>query len=187
MLIANAKRKSNIIEYILYMYQIEDIIRSFQFDIGVIENTVIKEYQQGDIIQKEIKDWYLSLIGEMKQEQIEKKGHLMRLKEIINELQHLHLKLLTTVQDKKYIGLYESARPILKELLLKSVGEQLNNEMEIALHGLYGLLLLKLKEKEIAEETQLGMQKVSALLAYLAYSYQQEEAGSLLIRNEQKN
>ena len=41
MLIAQQKLKENIAEYILYMYQIEDVIRAYQFDLdSILENYV---------------------------------------------------------------------------------------------------------------------------------------------------
>ena len=41
MFIAQEKKKSNIIEYILYMWQIENIISACQFNIDIIKSTVI--------------------------------------------------------------------------------------------------------------------------------------------------
>jgi len=46
MLISREKRRSNIVEYLLYMYQIEDIIRSFQFDITQIDANVVQRFDQ---------------------------------------------------------------------------------------------------------------------------------------------
>ena len=43
MLIAAKKKEENIAEYILYMYQIEDIIRSFQFDIERIMDEYVRQ------------------------------------------------------------------------------------------------------------------------------------------------
>ena len=41
MFIASQKKKENVSEYILYMWQIEDIIRTFQFDIDKIKTNII--------------------------------------------------------------------------------------------------------------------------------------------------
>ena len=45
MLVAKQKRKENISEYILYLYQIEDMIRAMQFDMNRIELQLIPEYK----------------------------------------------------------------------------------------------------------------------------------------------
>lgn len=37
MIIASQKRKENIAEYLLYMWQIEDIIRAYKLDIDTID------------------------------------------------------------------------------------------------------------------------------------------------------
>ena len=125
MLIAKSKFESNIVEYLIYMYQIEDIIRSFQFDIEAIDKDIVQKYDQNLSVKEEIKAWYESLIWQMKDEQIEKRGHLLSLKIVAKELQVLHDKLITTIQDAKYISLYETAKPELKQLLLKTKGREL--------------------------------------------------------------
>ena len=41
MIIAQQKLKENIAEYVLYMYQIEDVVRAYHFDLeAIIENYV---------------------------------------------------------------------------------------------------------------------------------------------------
>ena len=46
MIVAKQKRKENIAEYLLYMWQVEDLIRANQFDIDSIRRTVIAQYDQ---------------------------------------------------------------------------------------------------------------------------------------------
>ena len=46
MIIARRKRKENIAEYLLYMWQVEDLIRANQFDLDSIRRTVIAQYAQ---------------------------------------------------------------------------------------------------------------------------------------------
>ncbi len=41
MIIASQKRKENVAEYILYMWQIEDLIRANDLDISKIETNII--------------------------------------------------------------------------------------------------------------------------------------------------
>ena len=71
MLISREKRRSNIVEYLLYMYQIEDIIRSFQFDITQIDANVVQRFDQPAAIKLEIKLWYADLIDKMQQQQLQ--------------------------------------------------------------------------------------------------------------------
>ena len=86
MLIAKLKKETNIVEYILYMYQIEDIIRSFQFDLKLIDQHIVQQFDQNETVKAEIKDWYAGMINGMKFQEIEKTGHLNDLKETIHTI-----------------------------------------------------------------------------------------------------
>ena len=187
MLIAREKKETNIVEYILYMYQIEDIIRSFQFNLDAINQSIVEQYDQSERVKEEISSWYEDLIFEMQAEAIQQKGHLQRLKKVIAELQQLHQKLLTTFQDQQYIKLYDEAKIPLKELVLKSKGQGLDSEIDLALHGLYGLLVLRLKKQAVGKETEAAMQKVSGFLAHLALQYKRQQAGDLAFSEDRSN
>ena len=62
MIIARRKRKENIAEYLLYMWQVEDLIRANNFDMDSIRRTVVDRYDQPDDIKEEIAKWYEELI-----------------------------------------------------------------------------------------------------------------------------
>ena len=187
MLISQEKRKSNIVEYLLYMYQIEDIIRSFQFDINQIDANVVQRFDQPPAIKSDIKMWYADLIDKMQRQQIQRSGHLKELRELVVELQELHDQLLTTYQDKKYIELCEAARPSLKELAVKSVGQDLINQIDVGVHGVYGYLVMRLKQKEIGEQTQVAITHITSFLAHLASQFKKLESGELTLPETQKN
>lgn len=187
MLIARAKRKENIIEYILYMYQLEDIIRSLNFDMNLITAKVVDKFDQPEEVKMAIRSWYEEMVNEMKSSSLERSGHLKHLKELTQQLQDLHKRLLTTYQDDKYQKLYQSARPELITLVERSGGMKLNNEIDVALNGMYGLLILKLKGEKISEQTSSAMQKVSSFLAYLALQFKKMEEGDLSLSNVNEN
>lgn len=48
MLIAQQKRKENLAEYILYLYQVEDLIRAFHLDMNLIDKNLVSRYQVND-------------------------------------------------------------------------------------------------------------------------------------------
>ena len=187
MLISQEKRKSNIVEYLLYMYQIEDIIRSFQFDINQIDANVVQRFDKPPAIKLDIKMWYADLIDKMQRQQIQRSGHLKELRELVVELQDLHDQLLTTYQDKKYIELYEAARPSLKELAVKSVGQGLINQIDVGVHGVYGYLVMRLKQNEIGEQTQVAITHITSFLAHIASQFKKLESGELTRPETQKN
>ena len=57
MIIAKRKRKENIAEYLLYMWQVEDLIRANKFDMDSIRRTVIAHYAQHATVKEEIAQW----------------------------------------------------------------------------------------------------------------------------------
>ena len=74
MLIAREKKKSNIAEYILYMWQVEDMLRALGLDMKQIERHIVARFEADEETGREIHDWYDNLIAIMKQEKVETKG-----------------------------------------------------------------------------------------------------------------
>lgn len=187
MLIAQEKEKTNIAEYILYMWQIEDIIRSNNFDLIQINDSIISKFNTSKEVQYEMKFWYQNLIEEMMKEGISDKGHLKSTNTYIEELNNLHNSLLTTIQDTEYQEKYVSAKGNISNFIIKSGGEA-KNEVHACFIGLYGYFLLKLKRTEISEATKEAMNTFSGLLAVLANRYHKLKKGELsLLSKEKKN
>jgi hypothetical protein len=106
MLIASQLKKTNISEYLLYMWQVEDLIRALQFDMDRINNTIISRFQfQDDTERKTVVEWYESLIEMMRMEQVMEKGHLQINKNVISELDELHALLLRSGQVPAFMVL----------------------------------------------------------------------------------
>ena len=101
MLIAQQKLKENIAEYILYMWQVEDMIRACNLDIDVIQERIVNSMVDDEAIRKEIRVWYADLISKMKLEGKEKKGHLRDLDDIFIEINYLHGTLIGLLGDEK--------------------------------------------------------------------------------------
>jgi hypothetical protein len=186
MIIAQEKEKTNVAEYVLYMWQIEDVIRSHRFDINAIEEVVIGQFDVTVQVKLEMKKWYLDLISSMKEEGIEKTGHLKRVTHYVHELSTLHQKLLMVIQDPEYQDLHLHTKGNIDALIKKSKGS-VTGDVEACLTGLYGLLVLKLKKSTIHEDTQQAMKTFINLLAYLSRKYQLEREGKLHLSNERNN
>ena len=54
MFIASQKRKENIAEYLLYMWQIEDLIRANNLDIDNIAQNIVAKFSLTEEQQKQI-------------------------------------------------------------------------------------------------------------------------------------
>ncbi|MBR0502995.1 MAG: DUF4924 family protein [Paludibacteraceae bacterium] len=171
MIIAKQKKEENIAEYILYMWQIEDIIRGYQLDIDQIQKNIIDQYQQPEEVKKQIRDWYENLIEMMRLEHKEKSGHLQININQVNDLNDLHNELLQNPKEIQYNAQFFKVLPFLIEFRNKlHAGEEMN-DVHLALHALYAILLLRLQKKEISKDTQVAIQHISGLLSVLSAKY----------------
>ncbi len=176
--IAEQKYRENIAEYLLYMWQIEDIIRAFDFDIEKIENNLIRHNYEDEELIVQVKNWYDSLVRKMIREKLQKSGHLTELGEITGEMYFLHTTLVGSMHDEEYIKLYNEALPYLEEFKEKSNLKTIN-EIEIALTGLYTKLLLKLKGVDITKETESAFDTFRKLVSYLTKQFHKMKRGEL--------
>ncbi|MBO6006104.1 MAG: DUF4924 family protein, partial [Paludibacteraceae bacterium] len=74
MYIASQKKKENIAEYILYMWQIEDLVRTCRFDMETIQEQIISRFGLEEEKKKQMTEWYESIVDMMTTEQIREKG-----------------------------------------------------------------------------------------------------------------
>lgn len=170
MLIAKQKKENNIAEYILYMWQLEDIIRANDFDLDQISKFLIDPLTIDEETRINIAEWYMDLIAKMKSQGIMTKGHLSELDDLLLELQYLHNSLLNVLKDQKYEHLYLSAKLNIDAFKTK-LSSTVQNDIDVCLNGLYGLLLLRLNKKPVSKDTTEAMNSFSQLIAYLSYKY----------------
>ena len=182
MLIARQKLHDNIAEYLLYMFQIEDLIRAYDFDLERIITTYVKPQLPDDSFLDQYREWYKGLIQQMRSQRIEKQGHLHDLKDILVEISYLHNMLLNMSGDEKYRTLYETAVPYIEEFKERSNLKDKNN-IEVAFQALYMKLLLRLQRKEISAETEEAFDAMRILLAYIARKYKEMRSGNMNFYN----
>ena len=174
MLIAKEKKQNNIAEYILYMWQLEDLVRAFKFDIDLIKKHIINTMTESSDLKKEIELWYSDIIQMMQMEKLENTGHLQVVKNVIIDLDGLHASLLNDNKENEYISFYKQALPNIIELSEKIKSEN-ESEVHTMFHGLYALLLMRMKKREVGEATTEAMDSFSKLLSLLAKKYQERE------------
>lgn len=174
MITASQKKKENIAEYLLYMWQIEDLIRANQLDLDRIQATIIDKYSNlDDAKKKEMREWYESLIDMMRREGVSKHGHLQLNKNVIIALEDLHRRLLSDEKFASYSAQFYHTLPLIVELRAKS-GDNKAGEIETCFNALYGMLMLRLQGKEITDETLKAMQQISKFLAVLSMYYKKD-------------
>lgn len=174
MITASQKKRENIAEYLLYMWQIEDLIRVNGLDIDKIQTSIIDQYKNLTPEQKkEMREWYESLIDMMRREGVAEKGHLQLNKNVIIALDDLHRRLLADSKFAAYSAQFYHTLPIIVELRAKA-GDEKAGEIETLFNALYGILMLRLQGKEISEETAQAAAQISKFLALLSHYYKQD-------------
>ncbi|MEA4918484.1 hypothetical protein SDC9_194226 [bioreactor metagenome] len=172
MWIARQKKQENIAEYMLYMWQLEDILRSYGLDIDKVQYSLIDPVNSTEEEKREACDWYEGLIMMMKSEGVQKEGHLQINKNLIIDLTDLHLRLLKDPKESAYIGVYYNTLPHIVALRAKSADKDVS-EIETCFTALYGYLLLKLQKREISGETQAAVAQITGLLRLLSQKYKE--------------
>ena len=180
MLIAKKLKEENISEYLLYMWQVEDIIRANSLDIDKIDEQIVSRYDQQNEAKKEIRGWYENLIDMMRREGVSEKGHLLINNNVISDLTDLHNRLLKSPSEGDYSATYYKTLPFIVELRAKSPNKDIP-EIETCFSALYGYLLMKLQKREISGETQAAISRISSFLRTLSQKYKSEREGSLNI------
>lgn len=177
MFVARKKREENIAEYILYMFQVEDLIRAFKMDMNLINDQLISMYRLNESQQQEVADWYTNLVRMMEKEGIAESGHLQFLVNHINDLNEFHLRILKEDVSPEYTAFFRENIGLLNELRLK--GNASAHDIETCLNAIYGYLLLKIQNKDIAPATEQAMKQFAKQLAILSKLFRDYEKGDL--------
>ncbi len=184
MFTASQKKKENIAEYLLYMWQIEDLIRANDLDMDKIERNIIDHYTNlSDEQRRDLYEWYESLIDMMRREGVEKHGHLQLNRNTLSELSDLHSRLLADPKFAQYSREFYRTLPFIVELRSKA-GYEKAGELETCFNALYGLMMLRLQKREITPQTLEATQQISRLLAMLANYYKEDREGTLFKDSE---
>ena len=178
MYIASQKRKENIAEYLLYMWQIEDVIRAYGLDIERIDDAVIGKMNLDDEHRRELREWYVSLIDMMRREDVVASGHLQINRNTLGQLVDLHRRLLSNAKFAEYSAQLYKTLPFIVELRAKA-GANPVGELETCFNALYGVLLLRLGGKEVTKDTADAVAQISRLIGMLAAYFKLEQEDKL--------
>ena len=165
MKIAGQLKEKNIAEYLIYMWQVEDMIRANGCDIDRVEQTIISRYPEEE--RPALREWYGNLIGMMREEDVREKGHLQINRNVIINLTDLHNALLASPKFPFYNAAYFKEEP----------------ELETCFEALYGVMLLRLQKKEISPETTKAIEAISGFLSLLANYYDKDKKGELKLED----
>lgn len=170
MLIAQQKRKENIAEYLLYMWQVEDIIRAFNFDMDVLKANVINRYEVDEEMRLAIGTWYSDLMDMMRLEGVKESGHLQINNNVLKDLEELSSFMLVDREELAYQQAFFKASQDLFLISQKS-GISVEKPIALAFNATYGILTMKLKKQEISKETMESSVRIQKVLAILSHRF----------------
>ena len=175
--IAQQRRKENIAEYILYLWQLEDLLRALQFSPEAILSTLVRPRELKAEEEQLLLAWYLDIAQLLAEEKKEEKGHLAHTLHLIRDLHDMHLRLLKEPDAEPYrarFALLEPHLPTLRKLL----GNENVSDTELCFRALYAAMLYRIKgdgEKAVADTIEV----VSPVIATLAEYFHKVEKGEI--------
>ena len=177
--IAQSKRKENIAEYILYLWQIEDLLRALQFSPEAIYSQLVAPRQ----IEEEQKHvyllWYMDIVNLLRKEGKEESGHLEHTSHLIGDMHNLHLQLMQNPVGEHYRTTFARLAPQLP-MLRTLVKKEDVCDTEICFRALYAAMLYRIKgDKKRAEAINDTIELVSPVVAELAAMYGKVERGEI--------
>ncbi len=177
--IAQQKRKENIAEYILYLWQIEDLLRALQFSPEAIYSTLVKPRGLAPQQEQILVAWYMDIAHLLAQEGKEKSGHLDHTLHLISDMHDLHLRLM---QQQDIPEVYRQRYAVLTQHLpaLRSRLDKASdmNDTELCFRALYAAMLYRIKgegESAVADTIEV----ISPFVATLTDYFHKVERGEI--------
>lgn len=164
------KKRENIAGYVISMWHVEDLMRANAFDLRKVEELLIAPMDADERSKEEVRDWYADIIHRMKEEGLERHGHLSEVEEVMNELEFLHRTLAEVMNDKDYDELHAAAKPAIAALQ-QQAGEEAEGPITTCFTAIYGVMLLRAQGKDVSASTQGAENQMRRMLEHLSYHY----------------
>ena len=179
MYISQELRKKSIAEYLLYMWQVEDIIRAYDCSLTRLRREYIAQFDYTDEQREEMTDWYGDLVRMMNQEGKRERGHLQINQVVMQQLTELNAELIESAKFPFYTSEYYKVLPYIVELRHKGGEANDTPEIETCFNALYGTMLLRLQKKEITPDTEHAVKEITTFIGMLSDYYQKDKQGEL--------
>ena len=178
MQIAHHLKDTNIAEYLLYMWQLEDTLRAYDCNADRLRDEYVSRFDLEPEARRAEAQWLSDLCDMMRQEGKTQHGHLQINIGTLSLMTDLHLQLLNSPKHPYYSSAYFKALPFIVEFRARS-GHTDAPELENCLEALYGVMLLRLQKRPISTETQEAISHITTLLALLADAWRKDRNGEL--------
>ena len=179
MYIAQQKRRENIAEYILYLWQLEDLLRALKFSPEAIYTALVEPNDCDESDKQQIFMWYMSLVGLLREEGKDERGHLSHTLHLITDVENLHLQLLQLPVGAEYRNIWTPLKEELPRLRIVLARDGVS-DIELCFRALYATILYRIKgdnDKQGAIEDVVAL--ISPAIALLAKIYGQVERGEI--------
>ncbi|MBQ8864465.1 MAG: DUF4924 family protein [Rikenellaceae bacterium] len=180
--IAQSKRSENIAEYILYLWQIEDLLRALEFDEQAIDRVLVAPRGFSESKAMLFRSWYVEMGNLLRREGKAESGHLDHTLHLIADIQDLARRLTKLEIGKEYRRAMEALEPLLPELKSKMAGKEIG-DVELCFRALYASILYRMKG-EHSELTDQVVKVISPVIAELARVYKGVEEGTIELKDE---
>lgn len=177
--ISRQLRSQNIAEYILYLWQLEDLFRSLQFSPQAIYSQFVAPRKELSPEQQDaLLGWYVDMCNLLEGEGKRQSGHAEHTLHLIADLNDLHLRLKELPVGARYRALLvplDEALPDLRE----SAGSAAEgvSDIELCFRALYGAILYRLKGESGRGAVEDTLAYISPVIAELASIYGRAERG----------
>ncbi|MFR9649982.1 MAG: DUF4924 family protein [Rikenellaceae bacterium] len=181
---AHRLRGENVAEYILYLWQIEALLRALQFSPEAIYSQFVAPRKElSSEAQQTLLAWYVELGELLSKEEKEEKGHLEHTLHLIADLHNLHLQLQKVEIGARYRVLYtrlEEVLPDLRALIPSEQGETMS-DTELSFRALYAAMLYRIKGEGGKNAVSDTIEYISPVIAELVKIYHQSEQGEVAL------
>lgn len=179
MYIAREKRRENIAEYILYLWQLEDLLRALQFSPEAVYSQLVARQDRREEEKQSLFFWYMELANLLRSEGKEEHGHLDHTLHLITQLNELHESLLKMPVGETYRSVF---LPLSVELpaLREKFDKPGLSDVEFMMRALYAAMLYRIQ----GDQAHTGYVKdvltlVSPVVALLSQTFKEIEEGRL--------
>ncbi len=174
---AQSLRKTNVAEYILYLWQLEDLLRALQFSPEAIYSQFVAPRDISDEQKHIYLTWYVELTSLLEREHKAEKGHLEHTLHLIADLHNLHLQLMKLPVGARYRTLYVRLEEVLPDLRT-TFGSEIS-DTELAFRALYAAMLYRIKGEGTKGAVADTIEYISPVIAELAQIYGKSERGEI--------
>ncbi len=183
MKLSSQKRKENVAEYILFMWQLTDLLRTVKFDESRIRELLVDPLKLPESEAEAELQWYRDYCRIIHEEGKEQGGFPSITLYLIGELHDFHQRLLKEPDQDTYRMLAFNATPAIVSFREK-VPQQLANDMEYCFYALYSKLLMGMQKKEISQQTADSFAEIAKMVGYLAKKFGQFERGEFSFKED---